>query len=214
MQTYLASNNQHADLADDALVHQARLGDHGAFEALVDRYSAVLLRLICQLVRDEHLAQDVLQYVFLQLYLSLPTLRTEGTLKGWVCQVARHRCLDELRRKRPICFSEFAPDPDESDYSPLLLLPDPQPQPQEQLEQDELRERLLEAIETLPARARAVVLLRYARHLSYREIAQELGIPQATAKTYFHRSKETLRALLQPEFATERGRERCNTTSV
>jgi RNA polymerase sigma factor (sigma-70 family) len=214
MHTYLASHRQHADLSDDALVHQARLGDHGAFEALVDRYSDVLLRLITQLVRDEHLAHDVLQYVFLQLYLSLPTLRTEGTLKGWVCQVARHRCLDELRRKRPICFSEFALDPEESDFSPLLLLPDPHPQPQEQIEQDELRERLLEAIETLPTRARAVVLLRYARHLSYREIAQELGIPQATAKTYFHRSKERLRALLQPEFATERGRERCNTTSV
>lgn len=83
--TSLASNRQHADLADDALVHQARLGDHGAFEALVERYSALLLRLITQLVRDEHLAHDVLQYVFLQLYLSLPTLRTEGTLKGWVC---------------------------------------------------------------------------------------------------------------------------------
>ena len=81
MQTHLTSNKQPSDLADDVLVQQAHIGDHGAFELLVDRYSALLLRLICHLVQDEHLAQDVLQHVFLQLYLSLPTLRAEGISK-------------------------------------------------------------------------------------------------------------------------------------
>jgi len=111
MQTYLTSSKQRSDLADDILVQQARSGDHGAFEALVDRYSALLLQLICHLMQDEHLAHDVLQYVFLQLYRSLPTLRAGGTLKAWLSQVARHRCLDELRRKRPVYFSEIAPEP-------------------------------------------------------------------------------------------------------
>jgi len=67
---------------------------------------------------------------------------------------------------------------------------------------------LLEAIETLPLRYRAVVLLRYASQLSFREIGQELGIPHATAKTYFHRARKPLRALLEPELAQERGMEK------
>lgn len=99
MHTSLLSHKKHSDLADDDLVQQARLGDHGSFDTLVERYSAVLMQLICRLVRDEHLAHDILQHVFLQLHRSLPTLRTEGTLKGWLCQVARHRCFDELRRE-------------------------------------------------------------------------------------------------------------------
>ena len=61
MQTHRKSNKQHSDLADEILVQQAHLGDHHAFEMLVDRYSALLLRHITHLVRDEHLAHDVLQ---------------------------------------------------------------------------------------------------------------------------------------------------------
>jgi RNA polymerase sigma-70 factor (ECF subfamily) len=208
MQTYLTSSKQCSGLADDVLVRRAYTGDHGAFEVLVNRYSALLLRLICYLVQDEHLAQDVLQHVFLQLYCSLPTLRAEGTLKAWLSQVARHRCFDELRRKRPVFFSEIASVPDGDEYVFLTRLPDPDLQPEEQLEQDELRQQILEAVETLPARFRAVVMLRYATQLSFREIGQELGIPEATAKTYFHRARKLLRALLEAEVAHERGRER------
>ena len=208
MQTHLTSCRQRLDLADDVLVQRAQSGDHGAFELLVGRYSALLLRQIRHLVQDEYLAQDVLQYVFLQLYRSLPTLRVGGTLKAWLSQVARHRCFDELRRKRPVFFSEIAPEPEGSEFSPLLLLSDPDLPPEEQIEQDELRELLLEAIEMLPSPARSVVLLRYTYQLSFREIGQELGVPVATAKTYFHRAKKPLRALLEPELAYERGREK------
>ena len=205
---HLMSSKWRSDLTDDVLVQQAQSGDHGAFELLVDRYSALLLRLIRHLVQDEHLAHDILQYVFLQLYRSLPTLRVGGTLKGWLCQVARHRCLDELRRKRPILFSEIAPEPEGDEYVFLARLPDPDLQPEEQLEQDELRKLLLEAIETLPLRYRAVVLLRYVSQLSFREIGQALGIPDSTAKTYFHRARKPLRALLEPAFADDRNVER------
>ena len=208
MRTHLASKKQRSDLADDILVQRARSGDHGAFEVLVDRYSDLLSRLISQLVRDEHLAHDISQHVFLQLYRSLPTLQVGGTLKGWLCQVARHRCFDELRRKSPVLFSEIAPELEGGEFSPWLLLSDPELRPQEQVEQDELRELLLEAIETLPLRYRTVVLLRYVSQLSFREIGQALGIPDATAKTYFHRARKPLRTLLEPQFAYERGREK------
>ena len=213
-QIHRKSNKQHSDLSDEVLVQQARLGDNHAFELLVDRYSALLLRQITHLLRDEDLAHDVLQYVFLQMYRSLPTLRSVGTLKGWLCQVARNRSFDELRRKRPVFFSEIALVSDGIEHSPLLMLPDPNPLPEEQVELRDLRDLLVKAIQMLPSRSRAVVMMRYTNQLSFREIGQALGIPEATAKTHFHRSKETLRALLQPEFATERGRERCNTTSV
>ena len=201
MQTYLASTKRRSDLTDDELVRQAQSGDPGAFEILVERYSALLFLLISRMVQDEHLAHDVLQHVFIQLYRSLPTLRPSGTLKAWLSQVARHRCIDELRRKRPIFFSEIMSVSDEDEFLPFTALPDPDPQPEEQVELRELRELLLDAIETLPSRYRAVVLLRYATQLSYREIGRALRIPEPTAKTYFYRASKQLRSLLGSEFA-------------
>ena len=208
MQTYLASNKRPSDLTDDDLVQQAQIGDPGAFEILVERYSALLYILISRMVRDEHLAHDVLQHVFLQLYRSLPTLIPGRTLKAWLSQVARHRSIDELRRRRPILFSEIELFTDGGEYAYLTTLPDPDRQPEEQVELHELRELLLEAIETLPSRYRAVVLLRYDTQLSYREIGQALCIPETTAKTYFYRARKQLRSLLGSEFAYYRGKER------
>jgi RNA polymerase sigma factor (sigma-70 family) len=205
MQTYLESTNRLSDLADDDLIQQAQIGDPGAFEILVERYSALLFLLISRIVRDEHLAHDVLQHVFLQLYRSLPILRPGGTLKAWLSQVARYRSIDELRRRRPILFSEIESFPDGGEDSYLTTLPDPDRQPEEQVELRELRRLLLEAIETLPLRYRAVVLLRYDTQLSYREIGRALSIPEATAKTYFYRARKQLRTLLGPEFAYYRG---------
>ena len=208
MQTYLASTGRRSDLTDDDLVQQAQIGDQGAFEILFERYSALLFLLILRLVSDEYLAHDILQHVFLQLYRSLPTLVPGGTLKAWLSQVARHRAIDELRRRRLLLFSEIEPLPDGSEYSFLATLPDPDSPPEEQVELRELRQRLLEAIETLPLRYRAVVRLRYVTQLSFPEIGQVLSIPAATAKTYFYRAKEPLRALLEPEFGHERGMEK------
>ena len=205
MQTQLTLKKQPSDLTDDVLVQQAQLGDQSAFEALVDRYSPSLFLLICHLVRDEYLAHDILQHVFIQLYRSLPTLRPGGTLKAWLCRVARNRCIDELRRKQPIFLSEIPSLPNDGDGSPFTMLPDPDRLPEEQAELHELRQVLLEAIKTLPSHTRAVVLMRYATQLSFREIGQALGIPEATAKTYFFRAKKPLRTLLATEFASYSG---------
>jgi RNA polymerase sigma-70 factor (ECF subfamily) len=205
MQTYLASNKRPSDLSDDDLIQQAQIGDPGAFEILFERYSTLLFLLISRIVRDEHLAHDVLQHVFMQLYRSLPTLIVGGTLRAWLSQVARRRSLDELRRRRPILFSEIKSLTDGGEDSYLTMLPDPDRQPEEQIELRELRRLLFEAIETLPVRYRAVVLLRYDSQMSYSEIGRVLSIPAATAKTYFYRSRKQLRTLLGPEFAYYRG---------
>ena len=201
MQTYLTSNKQRSAPADDILIQQARVGDQDAFEILVNRYSALLLLLISRIVRDEHLAHDVLQHVFLQLYRSLTTLRQERTLKAWLSQVARRRSIDELRRRRHLLFSEVEPFSDGGEYSFLATLPDPDRQPEEQVELHELRQRILDAMETLPLRYRAIVLFRYDTQLSFREIGQALSIPETTAKTHFYRARKPLRTLLGSEFA-------------
>ncbi len=187
---------QTSEMSDGILAQQSIAGDQRAFEILVQRYSTPLFNFICRFLGDYDQACDILQQVFLQLFISLPNLRTGDPLKAWLFQVARNRCLDELRRKHAIHFSELEPVGDDDELSPLATMPDTDPLPEELAERRDLQHCLQKAIQTLPPKFRSVVLLRYAGQLSFSEIGQALKMPEATAKTYFQRAKPLLRAAL------------------
>lgn len=191
------------EISDALLIARADEGDTGAFETLVRRYKTSLLTLIQRYIKDYDKACDVLQHVFIQLYYSLaqlhatmPTTRTPTPLKSWLFRVARNRCLDELRRKRSLFFSELDIIYDDENLSPLWLIPDPAPEPEEVAESHEMQRILLQAISELPPTFRNVVFLRYTRHMTFVEIGQELHIPKNTAKTYFQRARPLLKKAL------------------
>jgi RNA polymerase sigma factor (sigma-70 family) len=196
MQIQERKTTQSLEMSDGILALQSLDGNEYAFEELVERYRPVLFKFVFNILHDYDQACDVLQQVFLQLYVSLPTLDTNKPLKSWLFQVARNRCLDELRRKRVIHFSEVEGLNDEDENAVLAFLPDPHQLPEEIVEHHDLQERLLRAIQCLPPKFRPVVFLRYAAQLTYSEIARKLGMPEATAKTYFSRAKPLLRASL------------------
>jgi len=187
---------QSPEISDGILAQQTLSGDQRAFETLVQRYSGTLFNFVCRFLADYDQACDILQQVFLQLYISLPNLRTGEPLKAWLFQVARNRCLDELRRKHAIHFSDLETGSDDEELSPLAAMPDTGPLPEEVAERHDLQQCLQRAIQALPPKFRAVVLLRYASQLSFSEIGQALNMPEATAKTYFQRAKPLLRAAL------------------
>ena len=184
-------------MTDSVLAQRYLAGDQQAFEVLVNRYSGPLFTFIRRFLGGEYdAACDILQQVMLQLYISLPKLRTGEPLKAWLYQVARNRCLDELRRKRAIHFSELEKGTDEEEQSLLETMQDLSPLPEEVVERRDVQDTLLKAIRALPPKFRAVVLLRYAAQLSYAEIGRVLHMPEATAKTYFQRVKPLLRNVL------------------
>ncbi|WP_308483128.1 RNA polymerase sigma factor [Dictyobacter arantiisoli] len=187
---------QNNELTDGVLVQQTLAGDQRAFEVLVQRYNTPIFNFICHLLNDYDQACDISQQVFTQLYISMPTLRTGEPLKAWLFQVARNRCLDELRRKRAIHFSDLEASHDEDDLSPLAIIPDGSPLPDEMAERSDLKAKLREAIDALPPKFRMVVLLRYTSQLSFSEIGKTLSMPEATAKTYFQRARPLLRAAM------------------
>jgi RNA polymerase sigma factor (sigma-70 family) len=194
------SKVQNPEITDGMLVTQTLAGDQQAFEKLVNRYHVVIFNFICHCLGDYDLACDVAQQVFLQLYISMPTLRTGEPLKAWLFQVARNRCLDELRRKRATHFSELESNGDEDDLSPLAIIPDTRPLPEEIAEHRDLQQALRKAIDNLPPKFRSVVLLRYAGQLTFSEIGKTLNMPEATAKTYFQRARPLLRAALAQQW--------------
>jgi RNA polymerase sigma factor (sigma-70 family) len=185
-------------LSDAYLAQQALAGDQRAFEIMVRRYSTPLFNFICHLLGDYDQACDVLQQVFMRFFTSLPKLGTGAPFKPWLFQVARNCCVDELRRRRryAIHFSQLESENDENDISFLNEIPDTSPLPEDLAERHDLQQVLHHAIESLPPKFRAVVMLRYTSQLSFAEIGRTLNMPEATAKTYFHRAKVLLRKIL------------------
>lgn len=178
------------------LVKLILAGKKSAFEPLIRRYEQSLFSFIYHLLGNYDLACDILQDVFIKFYLSLPDLRIDQPLKPWLFQVARNRCVDELRRKHPISFSQLEGSDEEDELSPIAILPDPDPLPEDIAEHHEFQQILHQAINELPLKYRQVVLLRYSARFSFIEISRILNMPQATAKTYFQRARPLLRQTL------------------
>ena len=192
-------------LSDSVLIERAFLGDQLAFADLVSRYEMALYNYVRRRLRDDEQAWDVVQFVFLQLYRSLPRLQgnlfsahSNTPLKSWLFQVAVNRCRQELRKDHPISFSDLAMVPEENEIAIGQDIVDPNPLPEELAEWSELQESLHTAIQMLPVRSRSVVFLRYTEELSFSEIGQRLNMPENTAKSHFRRARGHLRTMLAP----------------
>src|SRR6266566_2987714 len=184
---------------DGILVGQALAGDQRAFELLVSRYHRPLVRCIQGFLKDDEQVNDVLQHVFLQLYVSLPVLLRNVSLRSWLFQVARNRCLDELRKRRrraEILFSTLEWKYREEELSPIEAIPDPEPLPEEVAERIDLQYSLQQAMFSLSPKCRSIVRLHCFRQLSFSEVARRLNIPENTVKTYYYRSLPRLRRAL------------------
>ena len=190
---------QRKEVPDGVLVGQALAGNQCAFEFLVNRYHHQLVSYIRGFLKDNDQIYDVLQHVYLQLYLSLPILLRNVSLKAWLFQVARNRCLDELRKRRrraEVPFSTLEREDGEEGLSPLEAILDPDPLPEEMTERGELHGSLHAAIVSLPPKFRSIVYLHCFRQLTFAEIGRTLNMPETTVKNYFYRSLPRLRRAL------------------
>ena len=190
---------QRKEAPDGLLVEQALAGEQGAFEFLVNRYHHQLVSYIWSFLNDHDQSDDVLQHVYLQLYLSLSRLSRNVSLKGWLFQVARNRCLDELRKRRrraEVPFSTLERADVEEGLSPLEVIAAPEPLPEEMTERSELHRSQHKASVSLPPKFRSIVHLRCFRQLTFAEIGRTLNMPETTVKTYFYRSLPRLQRAL------------------
>ena len=184
-----------ANRSDEELVRAGSAGEAHCFEELVRRYMKPIFNFAYRMIGNYAEADDVAQDVFVQVYRSLPTIRADLPFKPWLYTVARNRCLDVLKRKRPLTFSAI--EDSERGEGVLDRIADPDPLPDEMFERADLQRVLHEAIEKLPEKYRTVVILRYASGLTFAEIGEALALSENTVKTHFQRAKAALRANLK-----------------
>jgi RNA polymerase sigma-70 factor (ECF subfamily) len=180
---------------DDELVVACVNRDDDAFAEVVRRYERPLFNVAYRLTGSYEDATDSTQQTLIQAYRALPSSRMGLPIRPWLFRILRNQCIDRLRRKDAIPFSNLKlADDEDGDF--LLDTPDASPLPEEIAERADVQRILHSAIGTLSPRYRAVVTLRYQGDLSFAEIGACLGVPEPTARTLFQRAKATLRKVL------------------
>jgi RNA polymerase sigma-70 factor (ECF subfamily) len=164
-------------------VLQAQSGSHEALSELYKSVQEPLFRFIVSLVRDQHLAEDILQEVFIRIYRKLRWLREPEAFRAWAYQIASREAFRYLNRERR--WSDQV-----RDEATLTALPS---KANEHEFPRELIDALPELVSNLSPASRAVVVLFYLHEMSLVETAAVLDIPVGTVKSRLAYGLESLR---------------------
>ena len=184
---------------DAEVVERARGGHHAAFRVLVERYEARAFRLALRVLRDEEQARDAVQDAFLKAYGSLDRFEGRSRFYTWLYRIVMNQCLDRKRRDksdREVEWKDEVLAAGASGAPPLVGDPAPGG-PEAQVGRLELRKLVADAIEALPDDARRTIQLREIDGLSYKEIAEALGVPKGTVMSRLHYARRRLQELLR-----------------
>ncbi len=177
-------------MSDAELVRQALGGRNEAYEELVRRWVRRVVALCHARVGRADVAEDLAQETLLRGYRALGTLTRPERFGAWLQGIALRACLDWLKagERRTVAFSALGHDPDS--------FPHPHGGDEPDLDRAEERQGLLAAVEALPPDCRTVVMLYYYQDVTYREIADALGVSPATVNARLTRARALLRARL------------------
>lgn len=180
----------HDELAP--LVEAARDGDDAAFARLVEATHVATYTLALRITGDVEDARDVTQEAYLRAYRSLDRFRGDAQFTTWMYRITANCASTSLKRRRRHRHEEL-PEPCE------VVETRHDSDPQLRADASDLRDRLLRALDALPPKLRAVVVLRDVYGLSHDAIATELGISTTAAKVRLHRARHRLRSETFPD---------------
>jgi RNA polymerase sigma-70 factor (ECF subfamily) len=185
---------------ESVLVAEAKAGNYGAFEELVNRYEKKIYRLGLHITGNQEDAEDVLQEAFLKAFQHLPEFREDSRFYTWIVRIAVNEGLMKLRKRRSS--KEVAlddPEDDEGEVMPREWA-DWKPNPEQQLARAELESILMKAVAGLPPTFRTVFYLRDVEGLSTEETAEMLNLSVGAVKARLFRARLRLREDLSKIF--------------
>ena len=180
---------------DKSLIVAHRKGDPAAFGELVRLYGDSVLGYLTRMSGNREQAEDLFQETFKRVHEKAHTFRGPQ-FKGWLFKIATNVALDGMRRgKRSKAISlnqQLDCDNPNSEQLGSVALVDNSCNPSEQAMKTEQTQQVRKAIELLPTRQRATLVLAYYQQLSYPDVAEVLGCSVGTVKTQMFRALRTL----------------------
>src|ERR1044072_8978833 len=181
---------------DSNLVERCLSGDDAAWEDLVRLHTRRVYGLCYRFTGSDAEAQDLTQDVFLRIFRSLRSFRSnEGSFITWLTRLTRNLLIDHYRRTR----QERVTDSIEQQLPMLEEHASPSARPEGLVAGREASEILQAALQKLSPELRETVILRDLQEMEYREIAEVLSIPEGTVKSRINRGRAELARLLRKQ---------------
>ena len=183
-----------ASLERDAeLMVRVREGDDTSFALLLNRHRAPVVHFLYRMVQNQGVAEELGQEVFLRVYKSRATYEPTAKFTTWLFRIATHLALNWLRDGK----AAKAESIDErDDDGPARELRDRAANVEQRMVNEARLGEVRSAIEALPAKQRAAVLMHKYEEMEYSQIAGVLGCSESAVKSLLFRAYETLRARL------------------
>jgi RNA polymerase sigma-70 factor (ECF subfamily) len=179
--------------SDRDLMLRLAAGDKDALGPLMERHHRRLYRVAAGYVRDPDLALDVVQETFVRAYQNAGRWDRRAEVAPWLMRIAVNLSIDQYRRNRRRSAAE-EPLP-EGDHAARLAVDEAAPD--RRVFGREVGERIQAALAGLPAKQRAVFVLRHCEEMTLEEIADSLGMNLGTVKSALHRAVRALRTRLE-----------------
>jgi RNA polymerase sigma-70 factor (ECF subfamily) len=175
------------------------------FDALVAAYEKKIFNVIYRILGDYEEAADLTQETFISAFRAFDRFRGDSKVYTWLYQIAINHCRNRLRQRgrARALHIESLDQPrewEEDSEGGSRDIADLTHAPHTVLEEKELRERILRAVESLPPDYREVVVLREIQGLSYNEIADATSLSLDNVKTRLSRARAMLRRKLEPYY--------------
>ncbi len=186
------SQREYREMADDSLVRMCQEGDKGAFDELMKRHQMAVMKVALSIVRDKQDAEDEVQNAFWKAYEHINQFQRDAKFSTWLTRIVVNQCLMRLRQGRRAKFA-YLDDMQGCDEMGSFEVRDGRQSPEESLGKSEVARVLDQEIRRTPPLLRNVFLLRDVQERPMPEVAENLGISLAAAKSRLLRARTELR---------------------
>ena len=185
------------DKDEELLIKRAQRGNLQAFEALVHRYDAKVMKVIYNMVHDFEDARDIYQEVFIKVFKSIDKFRFQSEFYSWLFRIVVNTCISFRKKRTKHQYDSLDEFPTGDDKSWKIVKNDNGHDPEQQLLNTELSEQIQRSIDQLSAKQKAVFILKHYHGYKLREIASIMECAEGTIKNYLFRATQKLQNSLQ-----------------
>ncbi len=189
--------------SDTTLIEQVQAGDRAALGRLLEMHQGRLFNIALRMVSNRDDAAEVTQDAMVKIIQHIDTFRSEAQITTWMTRIVMNQAITRLRRRKlrdHASLDSARPTGHDSDQAASLrqvLESSREPGPEQCVEDKEMIERLLAAIDRLDTDFRAVLVLRDLEEMDYQQIAETLEIKVGTVKSRLFRARLALRQEMQ-----------------
>ena len=184
--------------SDAAIMLRVAAGDEAGFTYLAEKFHRPIIHFLYRMVRNQAIAEELAQEVFLRVYRSRQSYRAEAKFTTWLYRIATNLAVNYARdhRHERAAQSVYLDEPDEeSGTRPDVA--DDEPSVEQRLLRKERMKAIQAHVMALPERQRMAVLMHKYQELDYREIGEVLKLSESATKSLLFRAYQTLRDKLK-----------------